>query len=109
MEAKQRRAKRILVLSGGGGRGAYQIGVLEYLEEVGWPPDVIIGSSVGAVNAAALGSGVSVRGLKRLVWNVSAMSSYHPSKSAKASSGRPACLLSQMQKLCRATLAAKEA
>ena len=64
MEAKQWKAKRILVLSGGGGRGAYQIGVLEYLEEVGWRPDVLIGSSVGAVNAAALGSGVSVRGLK---------------------------------------------
>ncbi len=56
--------KRILVLSGGGGRGAYHVGVLEYLEEVGWQPDVIVGSSVGAVNAAALGSGVSVRGLK---------------------------------------------
>jgi predicted acylesterase/phospholipase RssA len=52
------------VLSGGGGRGAYHIGVLEYLEEVGWRPDILIGSSVGAVNAAALGSGVSVRGLK---------------------------------------------
>ncbi len=64
MEARQRKDKKILVLSGGGGRGAYQIGVLEYLEEVGWRPDVLIGSSVGAVNAAALGSGVSVRGLK---------------------------------------------
>lgn len=56
--------RRVLVLSGGGGRGAYHIGVLEYLEKVGWRPDVIVGSSVGAVNAAALGSGVSVRGLK---------------------------------------------
>jgi len=56
--------KRALVLSGGGARGAYHIGVLEYLEKVGWRPDVIIGTSVGAVNAAALGSGLSVRGLK---------------------------------------------
>jgi predicted acylesterase/phospholipase RssA len=60
----QARSKRILVLSGGGGRGAYHIGVLEYLEEAGWRPDILIGSSVGAVNAAALGSGVSLRGLK---------------------------------------------
>ena len=60
----QARSKRILVLSGGGGRGAYHIGVLEYLEEVGWRPDILIGSSVGAVNAAALGSGVSLPGLK---------------------------------------------
>jgi predicted acylesterase/phospholipase RssA len=64
MVARQEGSKRILVLSGGGGRGAYHIGVLEYLEEVGWRPDIIIGSSVGAVNAAALGSGVSVRGLR---------------------------------------------
>jgi predicted acylesterase/phospholipase RssA len=63
MEAKEKKL-RILVLSGGGGRGAYHVGVLEYLEEVRWRPDVIIGSSVGAVNAAALGSGISVRGLK---------------------------------------------
>jgi NTE family protein len=64
MEVGEDDAKRVLVLSGGGGRGAYHVGVLEYLEEVGWRPDVIVGSSVGAVNAAALGSGVSVRGLR---------------------------------------------
>jgi predicted acylesterase/phospholipase RssA len=64
MDAESKQGKRILVLSGGGGRGAYHVGVLEYLERVGWRPDVIVGSSVGAVNAAALGSGVSVRGLK---------------------------------------------
>jgi NTE family protein len=64
MEAQAKAGKRVLVLSGGGGRGSYHIGVLEYLEQVGWRPDAIIGSSVGAVNAAALGSGVSVRGLK---------------------------------------------
>jgi NTE family protein len=64
METERGGGKRALVLSGGGGRGAYHIGVLEYLEAVGWRPDLIIGSSVGAVNAAALGSGVSVPGLK---------------------------------------------
>jgi len=64
VQRKNDEYKRVLVLSGGGGRGAYHIGVLEYLEQVGWRPDVIVGSSVGAVNAAALGSGLSVRGLK---------------------------------------------
>jgi NTE family protein len=64
MQAEKGKSKRALVLSGGGGRGAYHVGVLEYLEKVGWRPDVIVGSSVGAVNAVALGSGVSVRGLK---------------------------------------------
>lgn len=64
METEHGKTKRVLVLSGGGGRGAYHIGVLEYLERVGWRPDILIGSSVGAVNAAALGSGIGVRGLK---------------------------------------------
>lgn len=64
MRTQQEPPRRALVLSGGGGRGAYHIGVLEYLERVGWKPDLIIGSSVGAVNAAALGSGVSVSDLR---------------------------------------------
>src|SRR5215212_8937042 len=34
---------------------------------------------------------------------------HHPNRSAKASRGRPSCSLSQMQKLCKATLAASRA
>jgi NTE family protein len=48
---------RALVLSGGGGRGAYQVGVLRFLEEHEWYPDVVVGTSIGAVNGAALASG----------------------------------------------------
>lgn len=59
-EEKNRRA---LVLSGGGGRGAYQIGALTYLEKVNWQPDLIVGTSIGAVNAVALGSGIPLEGL----------------------------------------------
>ncbi len=42
-----------LVLSGGGGKGAYQIGVLKALKENGYLNDVtaISGASIGAVNA----------------------------------------------------------
>ena len=51
--------KKALVLSGGGGRGAYHIGVIEALVERGWMedgkgPDIIAGTSIGAINAAAL-------------------------------------------------------
>jgi NTE family protein len=46
-----------LVLSGGGGRGAYQVGVLRFLNEHEWYPDIIIGTSIGAVNGAAIASG----------------------------------------------------
>jgi NTE family protein len=47
-----------LVLSGGGARGAYEIGVLSQLlpklEELGQSPRVLSGTSVGALNAAFL-------------------------------------------------------
>jgi NTE family protein len=47
-----------LVLAGGGARGAYEIGALSVLlprlERRGERPDVIVGTSVGAINAAYL-------------------------------------------------------
>ncbi len=49
--------KRALVLSGGGGRGAFQVGVLEYLESIGWKPDIIVGTSIGSMNAAVYAVG----------------------------------------------------
>jgi NTE family protein len=49
--------KRALVLSGGGGRGAYHVGALRFLEEHEWFPDIVVGTSIGAVNGAALASG----------------------------------------------------
>ncbi len=49
--------KRALVLSGGGGRGAYHVGVLRFLEEHEWTPDIVVGTSIGAVNGAAIASG----------------------------------------------------
>lgn len=51
--------KKALVLSGGGARGAYQAGVYKYLSEQKFTPDVICGTSVGALNATALGCGFS--------------------------------------------------
>jgi NTE family protein len=55
--------KKALVLSGGGARGAFQVGVWKYLQEIDWTPDLICGTSIGAVNAAAIGSGMSVERL----------------------------------------------
>jgi NTE family protein len=64
------RRKKALVLSGGGGRGAYHVGVIEALVERGWiadgrGPDIIAGTSIGAINAAALASGLTVNELKQ--------------------------------------------
>jgi NTE family protein len=55
---------RALVLSGGGGRGAYECGVFKYLEEIGWEPDILVGTSIGAINAAAIASGRSAADLE---------------------------------------------
>ena len=49
--------KRALVLSGGGGRGAYHVGALKFLHEHEWFPDIVVGTSIGAVNGAAIASG----------------------------------------------------
>jgi NTE family protein len=61
---------RALILSGGGGRGAFHAGVYQYLmsenkERVdhshagAWKPDIVVGTSIGAVNGAAIAQGMT--------------------------------------------------
>jgi predicted acylesterase/phospholipase RssA len=50
----KRSIERVLVLSGGGARGAYQVGVCQYLEEIGWKPDMVLCNSIGSTNGAVL-------------------------------------------------------
>ncbi len=57
---------RALILAGGAARGAYQIGVWKHLQEMGWKPDLICGNSVGALNAAAIGSGMELDEIIRI-------------------------------------------
>lgn len=60
---------RTLVLSGGGGRGAFHAGVYSYLSQKDkkgvddehkacWAPDIVVGTSIGAVNGAAIVQGI---------------------------------------------------
>jgi NTE family protein len=60
---------RALILSGGGGRGAFHAGVYKYLmkshkinvdpDHAGaWEPQIIVGTSIGAVNGAAIAQGM---------------------------------------------------
>jgi len=44
----------VLVLQGGGALGAYQVGVYEALHDAGIEPDWVIGTSIGAINAAII-------------------------------------------------------
>lgn len=74
IRGKQRRTA--MILSGGGARGAYEVGVLWYIFDDlsrmrGAPPkiDVLCGTSVGAINACYLAAhlGDPVLGMRRLV------------------------------------------
>ena len=40
------------VLGGGGVLGAHEVGMLRALSEAGIAPDVVVGTSVGAINGA---------------------------------------------------------
>ena len=58
--------RNIFVLSGGGSRGAGQVGMLRALWAAGVTPDVLVGGSVGAINACFLGSHPSADGIEEL-------------------------------------------
>lgn len=67
-----------LVLSGGGAKGAYQVGVLKALVEMETRIDVVAGASIGALNGAVLISAPSLAvGVERLekLWLTLAKSS----------------------------------
>ncbi|PAT39622.1 phospholipase [Vandammella animalimorsus] len=56
-----------LVLSGGGAKGAYQVGVLKALLELGASIDMVAGASMGALNGAVLACAPSLpEGVQRL-------------------------------------------
>ncbi len=61
----------VLVLQGGGALGAYQVGVYEALHEAGIEPDWVIGTSIGAINAALIAGNSFANRLERLreFWN----------------------------------------
>lgn len=46
--------KKAVVLSGGGAKGGYQIGVWKVLRQMGFTPDIVVGTSVGALNGALM-------------------------------------------------------
>jgi NTE family protein len=56
----------VLVLQGGGALGAFQAGVFEALQEAGIEPGWIIGTSIGAINAALIAGNKPADRLPRL-------------------------------------------
>jgi NTE family protein len=56
----------VLVLQGGGALGAYQVGVYQALHEAGIEPEWVIGTSIGAINAALICGNPPERRLEHL-------------------------------------------
>ncbi|HEY8257040.1 MAG TPA: patatin-like phospholipase family protein [Gemmatimonadales bacterium] len=68
IEAQSCRPPRTaLVLSGGGAKGIAHIGVLQSLDRLGIRPDLVVGTSMGAVVGALYASGYTGRELDSLV------------------------------------------
>lgn len=59
------RRKLALVLGGGGSKGALQAGLYLAMERLGLFPDLIVGTSAGAVNGAFIAAGMDARTLAR--------------------------------------------
>jgi NTE family protein len=58
--------QQVLVLQGGGALGAYQVGVYQALHEAGVEPDWVIGTSIGAINAAIIAGSPAGERMERL-------------------------------------------
>lgn len=82
MKAFMTKSKLTFVLGGGGARGALQVGALRALMEAGIEPDIMVGTSIGAVNATFLSiHGYTFDGLKALeeAWYDAAAANLLPS------------------------------
>lgn len=62
--------KTAFVLAGGGSLGAVQVGMLKALNRAGMVPDLVVGASVGAINAACYAGAPDEAGVARLerIW-----------------------------------------
>ena len=59
-----------LVLSGGGAKGAAHVGVIKYLEELGIPVDMVVGTSMGGLVGGLYSLGYDVDQIDSLVRNM---------------------------------------
>ena len=59
--------KTAVILSAGGTRGALEAGALAALLDTGITPQLLVGSSVGALNAAALALDPTPEGADRII------------------------------------------
>ena len=68
--AGRNRPSVALVLGGGGLRGFAHVGILHAIEEAGIRPDIVVGTSVGAVVGAAYASGMTAAQIESVALSV---------------------------------------
>jgi len=66
LDAAHRRPRTAFVLAGGATRGASQVGMLQALTEHGIRPDLIVGTSIGALNGACFAESPTLETIDRL-------------------------------------------
>ena len=69
-QIRKHRPTVALVLSGGGAKGAAHVGVMEYIEELGIPVDMVLGTSMGGLIGGLYSLGYSVPEIDSLVRNM---------------------------------------
>ena len=69
-EIRKQRPTVALVLSGGGAKGAAHVGVMEYIEELGIPVDMVLGTSMGGLIGGLYSLGYTVPEIDSLVRNM---------------------------------------
>ena len=67
VQAKPKRPKVAVVLSGGGAKGVAHVGVLKVLEEAGIPIDIITGTSMGSIVGGLYAIGYNAHSLDSVV------------------------------------------
>lgn len=77
-QAEAKKKTVALVLGGGGARGAAHIGVLKVLEENGLRPDIVVGTSMGAIIGGLYSAGVPVDKLEAVTQDGSIKRAFRP-------------------------------
>jgi NTE family protein len=88
-------AKTALVLSGGGAKGFAHIGVIKALDSLGLKPDIIVGTSVGAIIGALYASGYTGKQIDSITHALpleNVIKSYEPQVSTSLGVLRPAAV-----------------
>ena len=69
-QIRKHRPTVALVLSGGGAKGAAHVGVIEYIEELGIPIDMVLGTSMGGLVGGLYSLGYTVEEMDSLIRNM---------------------------------------